>query len=620
MCASAIDVIHVSKSFGRRKALSDVTLSIRRGEIVGLVGPDGAGKSTLIRVMLGLYRHHEGTVRLLGGSPAENRFRAGYVPQRFSLYGQMTVMENIRLMGALYEAKADVVEKEAQRILTFTGLWPFRDRKAAFLSGGMKQKLALAAGLMQKPDVFFLDEPTTGVDPAARRAFWTLLYELNRGGMTIVTATPYMDEAELCHRTALLSEGVLLAIETPRAIEEACPFSIWSVSRAGKEREAAIRACYHRDMYAQGDVFHVATDERDRTGQELAALHEQGILLEAPHLVQASLEDVFIFYQKEKEENRAEKAEAQLIFPSLYAGRKVPSSLAVETKGITMRFGNFTAVDHVTITIPRGKIYAYLGPNGSGKSTLIRMLCGILIPTEGDASVLGLDLRRHAEDIRRRIGYMSQKFSLYPDLTARENLHFYGGLYGLSKKERQDRIESMAERMGLSGRLDDKTADLPGGLRQRVALLAAVLHDPELLILDEPTGGVDPRSRRDFWDLLYDLAERGTTILVTTHFMDEAEHADLVGFINQGQLIASGTPSSLKASLPGTIWAAETDDPFPLMEALHQKNIPRERIYPHGREVRVLAQDDRLFRKTARFHPIPVSMEDVFVYYAGRKK
>ncbi len=293
---------------------------------------------------------------------------------------------------------------------------------------------------------------------------------------------------------------------------------------------------------------------------------------------------------------------------------------AVETHGLTVRFGDFTAVDHLSLTISRGSVYGFLGPNGSGKSTVIRMLCGILRPTEGNGRVLGYDVSSDAEQIRKHIGYMSQKFSLYPDLTVNENLEFYAGLYGLSGKDKKEKIFGITETLMLEDRRDEIVSALPGGIRQRVALAAAVLHDPEVVFLDEPTGGVDPQSRRLFWDILSGLKKKGMTLLITTHFMDEAEHSDQIGFIYYGRLAADGRPDELKASLPGRLFAADADDPFALMKRIREEKFPAEDVYPYGRELRILTEEACIPERFGHFLPVPVSMEDVFIYYTRRER
>ena len=294
---------------------------------------------------------------------------------------------------------------------------------------------------------------------------------------------------------------------------------------------------------------------------------------------------------------------------------------AVATENLTRMFGNFTAVNQVSLKIPQGSIYGFLGPNGSGKSTTIRMLCGILTPTSGNGHILGLDLATQGESIKEQIGYMSQKFSLYDDLTVLENLEFYAGLYYLSAAERKERIENMLAMAGLKDRRQEMTANLSGGWKQRLALGCSILHKPSILFLDEPTGGVDPKSRRMFWDIIYYLSQQGTTVMVTTHFMDEAEHCDAIGFIYEGSLIADDTPARLKQNLPGILLEIPTPDPMGLFAELTERQRDVLDLYPYGTSVHALIREERLSDyKDYEYNVITPSLEDVFVYYVKSKR
>lgn len=568
------------RSFGGRRALCGIDLVIERGEMFALIGPDGAGKTTFFRIVAGL-------LEPTSGSAVRDDVPFGLVPQRFSLYEDLTVDENLALRAALYSVPPKEGDARAKDLLARVGLDRFGARLAGALSGGMKQKLALVAALLTRPALLLLDEPTTGVDPVSRREFWQVLNALHHEGLTIVVSTPYMDEAEYASRIAFLNEGRL-----------------------------------------------VATGTRDEILSSLPA--------HASHPDAMTLEDAFIFFSEDKEEknkaflevegNKDEggamgaSAAASPSSPSKksYSSSSSSSEILLRCDNLTRKFGTFTAVDRVSFEIPRGKVFGFLGPNGSGKSTTIRMLTGLLVPTSGTVSGFGsLDVVKDTEQWKKRLGYMSQKFSLYLDLTVRENLEFFGSIYGLSRDRQSVRIRELSERLRFEPILGELTENLSTGQRQRVALAAALLHEPELLFLDEPTGGVDPKGRRHFWDLIYDLAaSRGMTVLVTTHYMDEAERCDGLGFILDGKLIASGSPADLKASLSGRLLeVALASAPFAALATV-QGDASLEDAYLFGQRLRAVARPGAgpdAARVLARFGApanAEPSLEDVFVSLA----
>lgn len=443
-----IEVSHVSKSYGKVQALRDVSFSVKQGELFGLIGPDGAGKSTLFRILTTLLLPDQGSARVLDADVRADfrtiRQSVGYMPGRFSLYQDLTVEENYERIRAIYEQIA-----------------PFKQRRAGALSGGIKQKLALCCALVHAPKVLFLDEPTTGVDPVSHREFWEMLAYLRQEGITLVVSTPFMDEALRCDRVAFLYEGEIKGIDRPEAIlkqfsEILCP--------PGLQRKAVDK--------------------------------------HTPPIIQVD--------------------------------------------NLVKRFGSFTAVDHISFSVQRGEIFGFLGANGAGKTTAMRILCGLSLPSEGKAEVMGFDVRTQSEEIKKRIGYMSQKFSLYEDLTVRENLRLFGGIYGVNAKEISKRTEETLQRIGLYEEQHTLVRSLPLGWKQRLAFSVAIFHRPELVFLDEPTGGVDPATRRQFWELIYQAANRGITIFVTTHYMDEAEYCDRISMMVDGHIRALDTPDGLK--------------------------------------------------------------------------
>jgi ABC-2 type transport system ATP-binding protein len=477
-----IELTNLTKRFGGLSAVDGLTLSIPRGELFGLVGSDGAGKTTTLRMLTGVLDGTDGSATVLG-CPCHDletvRSRIGYMSQRFGLYPDLTVLENIRFHADVFGVpKAEWTER-AERLLAMSGLLPFTARRAGALSGGMKQKLGLCCALIHTPEVLFLDEPTNGVDPVSRRDFWRILEALLAEGVTIVVATAYLDEAERCQRVGLLHHGRLLVCDTPQRLKQ----------------------------------------------------------LADPAILVPTLEDVFISVLGEGADTAVRRRPA----PDLLSAEP-----AVILEQLTRRFGDFVAVNNISLVVPRGEIFGFLGPNGAGKSTTIRMLCGILEPSSGSGRVAGFDVTTQAERIKEQIGYMSQKFSLYEDLTVAENIAFYGGIYRIPGTELSERTDWVIGMASLSERRNAKAGELSAGWRQRLALGCALLHRPPIIFLDEPTAGVDPLSRRRFWQLIHTLAGQGVTVFVTTHYMDEAEYCDRLALIYRGELVAVGSPLELK--------------------------------------------------------------------------
>ena len=544
---------------GERAALESIQAEVRPGRITGLVGPDGAGKTTLLRIMAGLLVPTEGRVIYDGldtvGDTQALHAVMGYMPQRFGLYEDLSVMENLRLYAELRNIDSRRRDAVFERLLGFTGLAPFTKRLARQLSGGMKQKLGLACALIKKPRLLLLDEPSVGVDPISRRELWRMVREMLDEDTTIVWSTAYLDEAEQCDHALLLSEGRLLFEGRPRDLTGRLAGRVIQLRGVPAERRRRLLARILersdiRDGVVQGAALRlVLTEDADRP--DLAALDSGSGTEIAP--VAPRFEDAFIDLLGGGPGGGSALADATPVLPE--NDRPV-----VEARGLTKRFGDFTAVEDNSFTLRRGEIFGLLGPNGAGKSTTFKMMCGLLKPTAGEGFVAGLHLRRAPSQARARLGYMAQKFSLYGDLSVGQNLRFFAGAYGLRGRERDRAVTAMIDIFDLKPFLEVSAATLPLGFKQRLALACAAMHQPDVLFLDEPTSGVDPITRREFWNHINGLVEKGVTILVTTHFMDEAEYCDRIGLIYRGRKIAEGSPDRLKAS-------ARTDErPDPTLE------------------------------------------------------
>ena len=466
----AIEVEHIGKHYGKVEALHDVSFSVERGEVFGLVGPDGAGKTTLFRILATLLLADSGTASVAGFDVVRGmtgiRRRVGYMPGRFSLYQDLSVEENLTFFATLFGTTVEDGHDNIKAI--YSQIEPFRKRKAGALSGGMKQKLALSCALVHSPEILLLDEPTTGVDPVSRKELWDMLCTLKERGVTIVVSTPYLDEVRRCHRIAFMQEGRVRGIGKPEGI-----------------------------LAEFSDVFNPEGIRHKKTVEGKA--HDGGNVIEISHLVKA--------------------------------------------------FGTFHAVDDISFSVKRGEIFGFLGANGAGKTTAMHILTGLNQPTSGSGRVAGCDIVTEFEQIKKHIGYMSQRFSLYEDLTVRENIRLFAGIYGMDAKEIRRKTAVLLDRLDFAGHGDDIVADLPLGWKQKLAFSVSIFHEPEIVFLDEPTGGVDPATRRQFWQLIYDAADRGITVFVTTHYMDEAEYCDRISIMVDGKIKAMGTPDGLKRTL-----------------------------------------------------------------------
>ena len=464
---SAIEVKNISKSYGRVMALDDVSFSVGKGEVFGLIGPDGAGKTSMFRILCSLLLPDAGTASVDGfdvvGQMRDVRCRVGYMPGKFSLYQDLTVEENLQFFATLFGTTIDEGYDSIKAI--YQQIERFKNRRAGALSGGMKQKLALSCALVHQPSVLFLDEPATGVDPVSRKELWEMLGMLKERDITIVASTPYLDEVRRCERVAFLDDGKVRGIGTPETI-----------------------------LTEFSEVFNPKSLTPNNV-QNGAASKEENII-EVEHLVKA--------------------------------------------------FGSFHAVDDISFSVKKGEIFGFLGANGAGKTTAMHMLTGLNQPTSGTGRVVGYDIRTEYEQIKRHIGYMSQRFSLYEDLTVAENIRLFAGIYGMKDDEIRRKTDELLRQLKFEDHKNDLVASLPLGWKQKLAFSVAIFHEPGVVFLDEPTGGVDPATRRQFWELIYDAARRGITVFVTTHYMDEAEYCDRISIMVDGKIKAIGTPDELK--------------------------------------------------------------------------
>jgi ABC-2 type transport system ATP-binding protein len=531
----------VTKRFSAKgaPALDHIDLTIKAGRMTGLVGPDGAGKTTMIRILAGLITPDAGEVSVLGASSSNSdRAGIGYMPQRFGLYEDLTVIENLMLYADLRGLPKIDRRGSFARLLDFTDLERFQDRLAGKLSGGMKQKLGLACALVRQPKLLLLDEPGVGVDPISRRELWAMVNALIGDGVGVLWSTSYLDEAERCDDVHLLHEGKLLYSGPPADLTKRVAGRVFRVAVKADERRPLLRRILDGktviDGVIQGDSVRLLMREGAPGEQELG-----GLALAAKPAT-PRFEDAFVEILGGGPSGTSALAEHY---------REIPNTdkPVIVAHSLTKKFGEFTAAEDIRFAVPRGQIFGLLGPNGAGKSTTFKMLCGLLTPTSGTCSVAGFDLRHAKADARQSLGCMAQKFSLYGDLSVRQNLNFFAGAYGIGGKARADAIEQAVEVFHLQPFLKVNAGGMPLGFKQRLALACAVLHQPPVLFLDEPTSGVDPIVRREFWAHINGLVEKGVTVLVTTHFMEEAEYCDRISLIYRAREIAQGSPDELKA-------------------------------------------------------------------------
>jgi ABC-2 type transport system ATP-binding protein len=528
-------------------ALTNVSLRVRPGVVTGLIGPDGAGKTTLMRLAAGLLQPDSGRIEVMNidvtREPLAVQATLGYMPQRFGLYEDLTVAENLNLYADLQGLPRAARQSRYQELMRMTGLAPFTARLAGRLSGGMKQKLGLACTLVRAPRLLLLDEPTVGVDPVSRRELWAIVYRLVEAeGMSVLLSTAYLDEAERCSEVVLLHEGRVLGHDEPAHFSAQVEGRTYGVSAAGASKrqlqEQLLQNADVMDATIQSEHLRVIT--RGVAAPVISAwLPLAGATLTA---VAPRFEDSFIAMLKRDMPPRNPSSEGTMAA----AARRRHDGVVIEVAKLERRFGDFYAVKDVNFEVRAGEIFGLLGANGAGKSTTFRMLCGLLPASGGKLRVAGRDLRYAAAAARARIGYMAQKFSLYGNLTVMQNLAFFSSAYGLRGAQRRQRIAWAVGEFALAANSDSAAGDLPLGFKQRLALACALMHEPDILFLDEPTSGVDPLARREFWRRINALAESGVTVMVTTHFMEEAEYCDRIAIMQQGSILTIGTPSAIK--------------------------------------------------------------------------
>lgn len=637
-----IEVLNVSKNYKDIKAVCDISLSVTRGKIFGLIGPDGAGKSTLIHIITGVLRTSAGSVKILGKDvikdPEGIKTSIGFLPQGLglSLAQELSVEENMNFFADINHLTRSEREERKNILLQSTDLYSFRDRPAKNLSGGMKQKLALCCTLIHEPPVIFLDEPTTGVDPISRRDIWTLVNSMvKEKNITVFLTTSYMDEAARCHDIILLHKGNIVEQGTPDVFPTKLSgnFAEIDVDSLENQQRAlkVLRGMPEIKMiYPMGDKINAIFTDCDASQIKNYAL-EHHVSISSIAAGSPGIEDVFLSKISESDSEIDESVFEEFFQKGAEEKTAAKDSLMIETKELEKKFGDFVAVNKINFDVRRGEIFGFLGPNGAGKTTTIKMLCGLYPPTSGSGTIGDLDFFHQQFEIKKSIGYMSQKFSLYRDLTVAENIILYGGIYGVEKKELVRRKDLLLKIAGLEGEGGKMTSDLPMGIKQRLALGCAIIHKPECIFLDEPTSGVDPIARRQFWDIIYLLSRRmGVTILVTTHYMDEAEHCDRLSLMTRGNIVALGTADSLKKEVVGkigTLLEISTNDPFAAVDqlkgrypysALYGANVHLYTKNAEGEEqnIRKILTDGGIEVRDIRESVIP--FEDVFVYFCEK--
>lgn len=537
-----------SKKSADITAIDDLNIEINKGELTALVGPDGAGKTTFLRLVAGLYQPTSGSLNVLGldviKSPQAVQNRISYMPQRFGLYEDLSVQENLDLYADLHDVAQDIRTHRFKRLLEITDLTNFTTRLAGKLSGGMKQKLGLACTLVRSPELLLLDEPSVGVDPLSRRDLWIIIEQLvQEENLSVIISTAYMDEAEKCSQVYIMHEGKILKQGSPEQLKEIARGQTWRVKPPANIKARTIQAQLldnHLeiiDAVPKGEQVRFISRQKELSAKTLP----QGLIASAR---EPELEDAFMMLLQQVQKQQKHISTSEQIFNSLKNHELESEQPVIVVKDLVRTFGDFTAVANTTFDVQRGEIFGLLGPNGAGKTTTFRMLCGLLPASSGYLEVAGKNLRTARAKARANVGYVSQKFALYSNLTVLENLKFFGGAYGLSGEKLKEQIDKALQQYDLKSHI--KSGDLPGGYKQRLSMAAALLHAPEILFLDEPTSGIDPLARRSFWYSIGELANQGITIIITTHFMEEAEYCDRIAIQDAGKLLALGSPQQVR--------------------------------------------------------------------------
>ncbi len=586
----AVKIRALQKNYGPVEAVKGLNLDVQAGEIFGLIGPDGAGKTSTFQILGGVMQASAGTAEMFGVQARAARPFVGYLTQAFSLYQDLSVQENIDYLGELRLVPRAEIQARGQRYLKMFDMDRFTARLAGRLSGGMKQKLALTCALIAEPKILLLDEPTTGVDPVSRREFWDVLAQLAAEGMTIVVATPYLDEAERCHRVALMFDGEIHQVGTPKKLKEGLGLQRLEVRAADLRRAENVLGASSEIHDAQrfGDRLDVMV--RDTvTGERAvrAALDkaDNPVIEIRPGL--PTLENTFVSVLRNL---HPEQPIAPFPLRREFRARKA-GAIAIGATNLNKRFGDFHAVKNITLDIRYGEIYGLLGANGAGKTTTIKMLCGLLEATSGELTLADEKGGFRSSSVRQRIGYMSQKFSLYDDLTIGENLDFFAGVYGIPRADRAVKKQWVLEFAELAGKAEQMVGSLPGGWKQRVAFGAAIMHEPSVLFLDEPTSGVDPIARRQFWQMINELADRGVAILITTHYLEEAEQCNRLGLMVAGELVAEGTPTGIKAEQGGHLLEVYPSEPQRATSLL-KAEMDSWRVAQFGDRVHIIVDEE----------------------------
>jgi len=634
--SSVIKIKNLHKKYDKNHAVKGVDLEVNEGEIFGIIGPDGAGKTSIFEILAGVLPLTEGNMEFFGYDVQEARKEIGFLTQQFSFYEDLTVDENIKYSAGMRNIRPDVLKERRDKYLKLMGLEKFTKRLAGQLSGGMKQKLALCCVLVFQPKILLLDEPTTGVDPISRREFWDVLTALSSENVTIIVATPYLDEAERCNRIALIYDGQFQQIGTSEELKQSLNLKRLEIItdkieeaenvliKASSEQNSTIQ-----DVQTFGDRLDVLVKDVDAGKTEVTSLLDANNLsLNKIIPAEITLENVFVLRLRQKN-----STPEFISFPYKTENEKNNNikKTAISASSLNKMFDSFQAVKNFNLEVNYGEIYGLLGANGAGKTTAIKMLCGLLDVTSGNISLAGQSENLRSHQLRQKIGYMSQKFTLYDDLTILENLKFYCGVYNVPVELQNSKIQWVLETSGLLGQENLLTGELPGGWKQRVSFGASVMHEPEILFLDEPTSGVDPLARRQFWKLIRDFAGHNTAIIVTTHYLEEAEHCNRIAFMSRGEIISEGSPDNIKSSQQGVLLEIALDEPQKANFVL-KNTMESWRVSLFGNKLHVLLDNPEieiaqinLILKENKIEvfsviQIPFSLEDSFISIIERSK